>query len=150
VDPRSRSLVVLGGSGFLGAQVLRRAAAAGWKRAVSLSRATGLDLAAADARAIEGALRSHGASAVLVCAALAKIDECEREPERAAATNERAPREVARACAALGLRLVHVSAVSETLTTTAALQRLLAHRTPRPPSTHRRPTRTHPAHKKSA
>ncbi|MBM3992048.1 MAG: sugar nucleotide-binding protein, partial [Planctomycetes bacterium] len=98
-----------GGSGFLGAVVLRRAAAAGWERAVSLSRATGLDLAAADARSIESALRSHGASAVLLCAALAKIDECEREPERAAATNVRAPREVARACAALGLRLVHVS-----------------------------------------
>ena len=109
VDPRSRPLVVLGGSGFLGAQVLRRAAAAGWERALSLSRATGLDLAAADARAIESALRSHSAGAVLLCAAMAKIDECEREPERAAATNARAPREVARACAALGLRLVHVS-----------------------------------------
>ncbi len=109
MDPRSRPLVVLGGSGFLGAQVLRRAAAAGWERAVSLSRATGLDLAAADARAIESALRSHSAGAVLLCAAMAKIDECEREPERAVATNARAPREVARACAALGLRLVHVS-----------------------------------------
>ena len=89
--------------------MLRRAAAAGWERAVSLSRATGLDLAAADARAIESALRSHSAGAVLLCAAMAKIDECEREPERAVATNARAPREVARACAALGLRLVHVS-----------------------------------------
>jgi dTDP-4-dehydrorhamnose reductase len=109
VDPRSRPLVVLGGSGFLGAQVLRRAAAAGWERALSLSRATGLDLAAVDARAIESALRGHSAGAVLLCAAMAKIDECEREPERAAATNARAPREVAQACAALGLRLVHVS-----------------------------------------
>ncbi|MBM3991632.1 MAG: hypothetical protein FJ298_11575, partial [Planctomycetes bacterium] len=62
MEDRTRSLVVLGGSGFLGAVVLRRAAAAGWERAVSLSRATGLDLAAADARSIEAALRSHGAS----------------------------------------------------------------------------------------
>ncbi|MCY3003168.1 MAG: sugar nucleotide-binding protein [Planctomycetota bacterium] len=107
--PLSRPLVVLGGSGFLGAQVLRRAAAAGWERTVSLSRATGLDLATADPRTIESALRAHSAGAVLLCAAMAKIDECEREPERAAATNTRAPEAVARACASLGLRLVHVS-----------------------------------------
>lgn len=109
VAPLSRPLVVLGGSGFLGAQVLRRAAAAGWERTVSLSRATGLDLATADPRTIESALRAHSAGAVLLCAAMAKIDECEREPERAAATNTRAPESVARACASLGLRLVHVS-----------------------------------------
>jgi dTDP-4-dehydrorhamnose reductase len=109
VAPLSRPLVVFGGSGFLGAQVLRRAAAAGWERTVSLSRATGLDLATADPRTIESALRTHSAGAVLLCSAMAKIDECEREPERAAATNTRAPEAVARACASLGLRLVHVS-----------------------------------------
>ena len=109
VAPLTRPLVVLGGSGFLGAQVLRRAAAAGWEHTVSLSRATGLDLATADPRTIESALRAHSAGAVLLCSAMAKIDECEREPERAAATNTRAPEAVARACAALGLRLVHVS-----------------------------------------
>jgi dTDP-4-dehydrorhamnose reductase len=109
VAPLSRPLVVLGGSGFLGAQVLRRAAAAGWERTVSLSRATGLDLATVDPRTIESTLRAHSAGAVLLCSAMAKIDECEREPERAAATNSRAPEAVARACASLGLRLVHVS-----------------------------------------
>ncbi len=100
---------MLGGTGFLGAQVLRRAAAAGWERTVSLSRATGLDLASAGPRAVEAALRAVDADAVILCSAMAKIDECEREPERAAATNTLGPASVARACAALGLRLVHVS-----------------------------------------
>lgn len=109
VAPPSCPLVVFGGSGFLGAQVLRRAQAAGWERTVSLSRAAGLDLATAEPRAIEATLRKHAPGAVLLCAAMAKIDECEREPERAAATNTRAPEAVARACASLGLRLVHVS-----------------------------------------
>lgn len=109
VEPRSRSLVVFGGGGFLGAQVLRRAAAAGWERTVSLSRVTGLDLASAEPRAVEAALRAAGADAVILCSAMAKIDECEREPALAEATNARGPSTVARACAALGLRLVHVS-----------------------------------------
>jgi dTDP-4-dehydrorhamnose reductase len=54
-------------------------------------------------------LRRLGPSAVFLPAAMTDVDGCESNPERAAAVNAEAPGEIAKACASLGVRLVHFS-----------------------------------------
>jgi dTDP-4-dehydrorhamnose reductase len=62
-----------------------------------------------DGRSAETALREFGAEAVLHAGALTDVDGCEREPRRAWEVNVGGTEQVARACAALGARLVAVS-----------------------------------------
>ncbi|BDG03415.1 SDR family oxidoreductase [Anaeromyxobacter oryzae] len=62
-----------------------------------------------DGRSVEQALRAFGAEAVLHAGALTDVDACEREPEAAWRVNVGGTEQVARACRALGARLVAVS-----------------------------------------
>ena len=71
-----------------------------------------LDLDVADGDAVEAALRAlpGGPPDLLVnAAAFTHVDRCEREPELALRVNAEAPAELARRCATLGVKLVHVS-----------------------------------------
>ena len=111
------STIVLGASGFLGLHLVRRGAAAGpgvaavaRSLAGPVARVAGVRLRPADLVAeAEAVLDELGPERVVLAAALARIDACEREPERARATNAELPERVARWCAARGARLVHVS-----------------------------------------
>ncbi len=117
--------LVVGGSGFLGAQVVLAARAAG---AAVTCAARRPELPEAFAHAVGDAetfevqhvdLELAGASAELVerarpvrvvsCVALARGADCEREPRRAERLNVEVPEELARACAEGGARFVHVS-----------------------------------------
>jgi len=62
-----------------------------------------------DGRSVEAALVAFRAEAVLHAGALTDVDACEREPERAWRVNVGGTEQVARACRALGARLVAVS-----------------------------------------
>ena len=119
-------VLVLGASGFLGAQLVRRLGAAEARRRGALSgvcrRPEALleiltvppacalvaqDLAPAGAGAeIVRRLRPR---CVFLVAALARPAACEGDPASAERLNSELPGEVAGACAALGSRLVHVS-----------------------------------------
>jgi len=118
-DPPRRFLV-FGGSGFLGARLLA-ALDDGERELVSVSRSPGArpheprekvrdvvgDLAqAGTAETLIGLLQP---SVVFLVAALARVGDCEREPELARRLNTDLPREVARACAAHDKRLVFTS-----------------------------------------
>jgi dTDP-4-dehydrorhamnose reductase len=62
-----------------------------------------------DGRSVEGAIRGFGARAVLHAGAMTDVDACERDPEQAWRVNVGGTEQVARACRALGARLVAVS-----------------------------------------
>jgi dTDP-4-dehydrorhamnose reductase len=62
-----------------------------------------------DGRSVEAALREFGAQAVLHAGAATDVDGCERDPELAWRVNVGGSEQVARACRALGARLVAVS-----------------------------------------
>jgi len=117
--------LVAGGSGFLGAQVVLAARAAG-AVVVCAARRPGLPaaLVARDGGAVSVEVDSvdlelAGAASeliervqpdrVLSCAALARGADCEREPRRAERLNVEVAAELARACADRGARFVHVS-----------------------------------------
>ena len=109
-------LLVTGASGFLGRTVALEARAAGHAvvRVVhqnsvddTIPEPVSADLTApAAARILLGQFRP---AVVANCAALADVDECERNPERARLLNVEAPRSLAAACAELGVGLVHIS-----------------------------------------
>jgi dTDP-4-dehydrorhamnose reductase len=62
-----------------------------------------------DGRSVEAALREFRAEAVLHAGALTDVDGCEKDPEAAWRVNVGGSEQVARACRALGARLVAVS-----------------------------------------
>ncbi len=62
-----------------------------------------------DGRSVESALRAFGAERVLHAGAATDVDACERDPELAWRVNVGGTEQVARACRALGARLVAVS-----------------------------------------
>jgi dTDP-4-dehydrorhamnose reductase len=62
-----------------------------------------------DGRSVEKALLAFGAQAVLHAGALTDVDGCERDPELAWRVNAGGSEQVARACRALGARLVALS-----------------------------------------
>jgi dTDP-4-dehydrorhamnose reductase len=62
-----------------------------------------------DGRSVEAALLAFRPDAVLHCGAMTDVDACEREPERAFRVNAGGTEQVARACRALGARLVALS-----------------------------------------
>lgn len=70
-----------------------------------------VELLALDATApgLEGRLDELAPARIVCCAALSRIDECERQPELAERVNCELPRRLARWSAAHGARLVHVS-----------------------------------------
>jgi dTDP-4-dehydrorhamnose reductase len=62
-----------------------------------------------DGSSVEAALLAFGAQAVLHAGAVTDVDGCEREPDAAWRVNTGGTQQVARACRALGARLVAVS-----------------------------------------
>ncbi len=92
--------LVLGGTGRLGASLLRRRPARAPTRAE-------LDVARADESALARWVR--GASVVLNAAALADVDGCELRRDEAVAVNATFPGRLAAVCARLGVPLLHVS-----------------------------------------
>jgi len=107
-------LLVTGASGLLGGELARRLAerhavvAAAHGAAVPAGLET-TPLELVSPASIEGALARSRAEAVLHAAALADVDACEADPERALAVNVMASERLARACARAGLPLVLLS-----------------------------------------
>ena len=91
------TLVVLGGSGFLGTHV-RREAARHAVRLVALGREEPL-----------GRLAELRPRAIVCCSALSRLADCRADPARARAVNAELPQRLAQASQELGARLVHVS-----------------------------------------
>lgn len=93
--------LVTGAGGMLGRDVV--AALAG-EPVTALARR---DLDVTDAGAVRDAVEGHGV--VVNCAAWTDVDGAEADEEAATVVNGLGPRLLARACAARGVRLVHVS-----------------------------------------
>jgi dTDP-4-dehydrorhamnose reductase len=101
-------LLVTGAAGMLGQDVVRLARADGHD-VVALARA---DLDVTNAAAVEAALtraRVGGSDVIVNCAAWTDVDGAEAHPEDATAVNGAGAGNLARAAAALGARLVHLS-----------------------------------------
>jgi len=94
-------LLVTGAAGQLGADVLRLA-----PDAVGLGRA---DLDVTSGPAVRAVLEAVRPDVVLNCAAYTAVDAAEADEAAAYAVNATAPALLARGCAAVGARLVHVS-----------------------------------------
>ncbi len=100
--------LVLGGSGLVGAQLMKTLAACGDEvRGTWCSRATpGLEqLDLRDAEAVRRCIADSGASVVYLAAALTNVDRCETHPQESFAVNV----EGTRVAAASGVRLVYFS-----------------------------------------
>lgn len=111
----ARNLCVLGGTGFLGVHVVRAAIEAGFD-AVAVARRPGpgsqgarFALDVTDSGALAHFLDEHDPSAVVNCAALARIADCDADPELARSLNTVFPARIARLAGERGIRLVHVS-----------------------------------------
>jgi dTDP-4-dehydrorhamnose reductase len=98
-------LLVTGAAGMLGQDVVLAARAAGHE-VVALARA---DLDVTDAAAVEAAVAAAAPAAVVNCAAWTNVDGAESDTDGAHAVNATAAGNLARAAAAAGARLVHVS-----------------------------------------
>jgi dTDP-4-dehydrorhamnose reductase len=98
-------IVVTGAAGMLGRAVVNAVREAGHEP-IALARA---DLDVVDAPAVEATLTAARPGAVVNCAAYTDVDGAESEPERAEAVNGAGAGNVARAAAAVGAGLVHVS-----------------------------------------
>jgi len=113
MDPRRR-LFVAGAHGFVGDHLVRRAAAEwntmGGDLRAEADREVSIDVAnpASEAAAYEY-VRPQ---VVVLLAALADIDRCEREPQLAQAVNADGAEHIARACARWGARLIYVSSAA--------------------------------------
>ncbi len=92
-------VLVTGSAGLLGSALVRAGA-------TGLTRAA-LDIT--DDAAVAEALDRRRPRAVINAAAMAVVDRCDTEPDRAWAVNAEAPGRLALACAARGVRLVHIS-----------------------------------------
>lgn len=126
-------VLVLGGTGFLGAHIVA-AAVRRARQGATMAEPTGPPVVAVGAHPAEAAdftvprgcarfvgvdllergrveelLAAASPRVVVLAAALASPSACESDPERALAMNADLPRRVARACAASGTRLVHIS-----------------------------------------
>ncbi|GGX20000.1 dTDP-4-dehydrorhamnose reductase [Streptomyces lomondensis] len=97
--------LVTGAGGMLGHDVVDELTRRG-------ATVVGLDRAALDItrpEAVDAAVREHRPDLVVNCAAYTAVDDAETDEARALAINGDGPRLLARACAAHGARLVHVS-----------------------------------------
>jgi dTDP-4-dehydrorhamnose reductase len=98
-------LLVAGAGGMLGADVAR----AGGRGGHELLLMGHADLDIVDADAVDRVVREAAADAVINCAAWTDVDGAESRREAAGAVNARGAGNVARAAAAAGIPLVHVS-----------------------------------------
>jgi dTDP-4-dehydrorhamnose reductase/4-ketoreductase len=97
--------LVTGAGGMLGRDVVAELTARG-------EDVTGLDRAALDitsSHVLDAALAGHRPGLVVNCAAYTAVDDAETDEARALLVNGEGPRLLARACAAHGTRLIHVS-----------------------------------------
>ncbi|MFE0256833.1 dTDP-4-dehydrorhamnose reductase [Streptomyces sp. NPDC059010] len=97
--------LVTGAGGMLGHDTVAELHARG-------ERVTGLDHAALDITSpssVDHALAAQHPDVVVNCAAYTAVDDAEKNEERALRVNGDGPRLLARACAAHGARLIHVS-----------------------------------------
>ncbi|MEU1462493.1 dTDP-4-dehydrorhamnose reductase [Streptomyces sp. NPDC005727] len=97
--------LVTGASGMLGQDTVQELRERG-------EDVTGLGRAALDITepgSVRGALETHSPDIVVNCAAYTAVDDAETDEARALRVNGEGPRLLARACAAHGARLVHVS-----------------------------------------
>ncbi|MFD7406135.1 dTDP-4-dehydrorhamnose reductase [Streptomyces sp. NPDC059866] len=97
--------LVTGAGGMLGQDVVDTLRGRG-ADVVALDRAA-LDVTRPDA--VEAAFAGHRPDLVVNCAAYTAVDDAETDEERARCVNADGPRLLARACAASGARLLHVS-----------------------------------------
>jgi len=109
-------IAITGANGLVGSEAVR--ATMGKQEVLALGRGpcrlppgpfTWVDCDLSDGRSVEAALRDFRPEAVLHAGAMTDVDGCEREPEAAYRTNVGGSEQVARACRALGARLVSVS-----------------------------------------
>ena len=100
-------IVVTGNTGQLARSLVERGAALGHD-VVALGR-PGLDLGAGDAAGVLAALRAAGPQVIVNAAAYTAVDKAEGEADLAFAVNGDGAGAVARAAAALGVPLVHIS-----------------------------------------
>jgi dTDP-4-dehydrorhamnose reductase len=109
-------VAVTGANGLLGGEAVRQLA--GRHEVLALGRGAcrlpagpfvWADADLGDGRSVEAALQGFGAEAVLHAGAATDVDGCERDPDLAWRVNVGGTEQVARACRALGARLVAVS-----------------------------------------
>ncbi|MDR3569353.1 MAG: dTDP-4-dehydrorhamnose reductase [Syntrophobacteraceae bacterium] len=101
-----RSVIVIGSSGMLGADLMEALHVAGM-RAVALRRPD-IDISRPESiRSALGGISSPGL--VINCAAYTAVDKAESEPEAAMAANREGPAHLADACRRVGIPLIHVS-----------------------------------------
>lgn len=98
-------ILLTGATGQLGREVRRKFAQMGWD--VTAPARAELDVAAA--RQIEDAFAAHPFDLVINAAAYTAVDQAETEEALAFRINAEAPGGLARACAASGATLIHVS-----------------------------------------
>jgi len=103
IDTSRHTVLVTGAGGLLGGDLVRA-----WRdRPVVGLRHAELDITEPDA--CRRALERHTPAAVVNCAARASLDFCETHRDAAMRVNADGPRQLAEACAAAGVRLVHIS-----------------------------------------
>lgn len=98
-------IIVLGAGGRLGASLVRDFATAGhdviaWGRGEA-------DLC--NPSQVAGKILNAGADAVINCAAMTNVDECETESAQARLVNAEAPGVIAHAATQIGTRMIHIS-----------------------------------------
>ncbi len=109
--PKTRVLIV-GGSGFLGSHVMRHCARMDlmvFGTSAHARRQNPLTVDISDRAQILEAVKLSRPDCVINCAAMADVDECERNPEMARAVNSVGAKNLAEVCSENGIRLVHVS-----------------------------------------
>ncbi|MZF86519.1 dTDP-4-dehydrorhamnose reductase [Streptomyces sp. SID5643] len=97
--------LITGAGGMLGRDVVGELTGRG-ETVVGLDR-TALDIT--DPEAVDAAVREHGPDLVVNCAAYTAVDDAETDEARALEINGHGPRFLARACAAHGARMIHLS-----------------------------------------
>ncbi|MFF8961016.1 dTDP-4-dehydrorhamnose reductase [Streptomyces sp. NPDC014894] len=97
--------MVIGATGTLGREVAAQLAA----RGADTVRTGSADLDLTDARAVASAVADRRPDVVVNCAAWTAVDLAETEESEARRVNGEGPAHLARACAAAGGRLLHVS-----------------------------------------
>ena len=100
-----RTILVFGANGQVGFELMRTAWGPG-QIPVGLTRADG-DVT--DAQAVAAAMATHRPALVVNASAYTAVDKAESEPDAAFAVNRDGPANLARACAAAGVPLIHIS-----------------------------------------
>ena len=103
--PHTLTVLVFGANGQVGFE-LRRAAWAPGLAPLGLDRASG-DVT--DAKAVSAAIAAHRPALVVNASAYTAVDKAESERDAAFAVNRDGPANLARACAAAGVPLIHIS-----------------------------------------